>query len=169
MAKVDLGPAGNISRDELLQRITHYETSVAVIDRHLEKAQQEFPQVEALLDIRGVGLYTALLIVAEIGGPERFREGRQVAAYAGLTQRVLQSGDTCYHGRITRQGSPWLRWILVQVALHAKTQDKRLENFYQRIRKRSSAKIARVALARKLAVICWVRLSQWETEHQSAA
>jgi transposase len=84
-----------------------------------------------------------------------------VGAYAGLTPRVSQSGDHAYYGHITHQGSPWLRWILVQAAIHVVKKDPALRNFYQRIRKRSSAKIARVAVARKLAAICWVRLMAW--------
>ena len=108
----------------------------------------------------------ALLIIAEIGEPWRFEDGRKVGAYAGLTARVHQSGSECYSGRITRQGSPWLRWILVEAAMKLVRRDTKLGNFYQRIRKRSSANVARVAAARKLAGICWVRLMRW---HRAAA
>jgi len=169
IADLDLGSASNLARDELLERIQHFDQSIARFDKELRAAELAFPQIEALLDIRGVGRYTALLIVAEIGEPGRFREGRQVAAYAGLTPRVRQSGETCYHGHITRQGSCWLRWILIQAAIHATRHDPQIENFYRRIRKRSSAKIARVALARKLGVICWVRLKRWEEQQRAAA
>ena len=92
-------------------------------------------------------------------------EIEQVAAYAGLTARVNQSGEHIYYGRITRQGSSWLRWALVQVALRACQKDRALNLFYTRIRKRSSAKIARVAVARKLAEICWKRLRRWHRTH----
>jgi hypothetical protein len=51
--------------------------------------------------------------------------------------------------------------------MHAVRQDRGLSNFYQRIRKRSSAKIARVAAARKLATICWVRLMRWHQLQQA--
>ena len=92
-----------------------------------------------------------------------------VAAYAGLTARVHQSGGHGYQGSITRQGSPWLRWILVEAAMKAIRKDVALKNFYTRVRKRSSAKIARVATARKLAEICWKRLRRWHAEHASVA
>ena len=85
----------------------------------------------------------------------------KVGAYAGLTARVSQSGQQCRHGHITHQGSPWLRWILVEAAMKLVRRDRQLGNLYQRIRKRSGAKIARVAAARKLAGICWVRLMAW--------
>lgn len=166
----DFGPIEDLVRDELLERFGHYARQMTLFDKRLEQMQQVFPQVEALLDIRGIGLYSALLIVAEIGEVERFRTAKQVGAYTGLTSRVHQSGGHCYQGSITRQGSPWLRWVLVQVAMKAvHGDDVALKNFYRRIRKRSGAKIARVAAARKLAEICWKRLRRWERKHASEA
>jgi transposase len=155
-------------RDELLERFRHYAKQIALFDKRLEELRQGFPQVEALLDIRGIGLYSALLIIAEIGEVERFRTAKQIGAYTGLTSRVHQSGGHCYQGSITRQGSPWLRWVLVQAAMKAvHGDDLALQNFYRRIRKRSGAKIARVAAARKLAEICWKRLRQWHRQQAS--
>jgi transposase len=86
---------------------------------------------------------------------------REVVAYAGLTARVNQSGEQCYHGHISKQGSPWLRWLLVEAAMKIVQQDVALANFYQRIRKRSSAKIARVATVCKLAETCGRRQLNW--------
>lgn len=165
----DFGPIESMVRDELLERFRHYAKQMTLFDKRLEEMRQAFPQVESLVDIHGIGLYSALLIVAEIGEVERFRTAKQVGAYSGLTSRVHQSGGHCYQGSITRQGSPWLRWVLVQAAMKAVHKDAALKNFYSRIRKRSSAKIARVAAARKLAEICWKRLRQWQREHASQA
>ncbi len=163
---LDLGGATNAIRDERLRRVAYYRQELAVLDRMMAEVAHQFPETASLLDIRGIGLFTALLIVAEIGDPWRFAEGRQVGTWAGLTPRVSQSGDHCYHGHISRQGSGWLRWALVQVAMKVLPGDPALRNFYTRIRKRSSAKIARVAVARKLASICWVRLTRF---HQAQA
>jgi len=114
----------------------------------------------------------------EIGEPERFRNGRQVGAYAGLTARVHQSGQTEHRGGIpastageadgSKQGSRWLRWILVQAAIKLVRRDEQLAAFYQRIRKRAGRNVARVAVARKLAGICWVRLRRWQREQAAA-
>jgi transposase len=165
----EFGPVEDMVRDELLERFRHYAKQMLLFDKRLEEMRQTFPQVEALADIHGIGLYSALLIVAEIGEVDRFRTAKQVGAYTGLTSRVHQSGGHCYQGSITRQGSPWLRWVLVQAAMKAVHRDVALKNFYSRIRKRSSAKIARVAAARKLAEICWKRLRQWERTHADQA
>ena len=99
----DFGLVGNMIRDELLARLWHYDRQIAVFDEQLEKCRPDFPQTEAITDIHGIGLYSALLIVAELGEVERFRTAKQVGAYSGLTSRVHQSGGHCY------QGSPWLR------------------------------------------------------------
>ena len=165
----DFGPIENMVRDELLERFQHYAKQMALFDKRLEEMRPAFPQVDSLLDIHGIGLYSALLIVAEIGEAERFRTAKQVGAYTGLTSRVHQSGGHCYQGSITRQGSPWLRWVLVQAAMKAVRRDVALQNFYSRIRKRSGAKIARVAAARKLAEICWKRLRRWQRERAGQA
>lgn len=168
-AKQDFGPIENMVRDELLARMEHFRAHVATIDGRLEEIRDRFPQVEALLDIHGMGVFSALVVVAELGEVERFRTAKQVSSYAGLSCQVHQSGGHCYHGSITRQGSPWLRWVLVQVAMHVVRKDAALRNFYTRVRKRSSSKIARVAVARKLAEICWKRLRRWHREHERQA
>jgi transposase len=163
--KQDFGAIENLVRDELLARLDHFARQLVILDRQVTALQAVFPQTEVLTAIRGIGLYSALLIVAELGEVERFRTAKQVGAYAGLTSRVHQSGGHCYRGSISRQGSPWLRWILVEAAMKAIQDDVALKNFYTRVRKRSSAKIARVATARKLAEICWKRLRRWHSEH----
>jgi transposase len=168
-AQQDFGPIENLVRDELLGRFQHFSRQIMVLDRRLTDVQAGFPQTEALLDIYGIGLFSALMIVAELGEVERFRSAKQVGAYTGLTSRVHQSGGHCYRGSITRQGSPWLRWVLVEAAMKAIRRDVALKNFYTRVRKRSGAKIARVAAARKLAEICWKRLRRWQREHAAQA
>ena len=165
--ELDLGPAGNVARDELLHRLDHFTRELQAMDAELERQAAAFPEIEALTGLHGIGDYSALLIVAEIGEPDRFAKAKQVGAYAGLTARVNQSGSHCYHGHITKQGSRWLRWILVQAAMKIVGKDQKLNNFYTRIRKRSGRNVARVAVARKLAGICWLRLRRWHREHTS--
>ncbi len=164
VSEQDFGSVGNAARDEIFQRIAHYQKELTSMDQALEALAPNYPEVEALLPIRGIGLYTALLIVAEIGEPWRFQNGRQVGAYAGLTARVSQSGDHCFYGNISKQGSKWLRWSLGQVAMKVLPGDPELKRFYTRIRKRSNWKVARTAVARKLAGICWQRLMSWHQE-----
>lgn len=156
-------------RDDLVARLRWVRGRIAQAEAAFEELRGKFPEVEAILDIHGIGLYGALLIVGELGEVDRFRTEKQVGAYAGLTARVNQSGGHCYHGHITKQGSSWLRWALVEAAMKVIRKDRKLANFYTRVRKRSSAKIARVAVARKLGCICWQRLRRWHREQALAA
>jgi transposase len=168
VSMTDLGFVGNMARDEVLRRMDHYQQEVEALDRALSEMAESYPEIQAIMDIPGIGLYSALLIVGEIGEPARFQNARQVGAYAGLTPRVDQSGGHCYYGSITHQGSSWLRWTLVQAAMKAARHDKPLANLHTRIRKRSGAKIARVAVARKLAGICWIRLRHYQPMKEAA-
>jgi transposase len=169
LEELPLSGAQGWLRDDLVRQLRQVHRRIAEVEKGFEGLKERYPQVEALLDIHGIGLYTGLLIVAEYGEVERFREGKQVGSYAGLTARVNQSGGHCYHGHITRQGSSWLRWALVEAGMKAIREDAGLGNLYTRIRKRSSSKIARVAVARKLAEICWKRLRRWHREHKLPA
>lgn len=163
------GEIDGLVRDELLSRIEHYRREIDLFDQRLELLRPRFPQVEALLNLHGVGLYTALVIIAELGEVNRFRSAKQVGGYTGLTSKVNQSGGHCYYGSITRQGPPWLRWILTETAIHVVRRDPALKRMYDRIRKRAGSKKARIAVARKLAEICWKRLRRWQREHAEQA
>lgn len=165
----DFGPVDNPIRDELLERLEHFNQALTAMERQLEGLRPQYPEAEVLIELHGIGLFSALLIVSEFGDVRRFRTAKQAGAYTGLTPKVDQSGGHCYIGHISKQGSPWLRWILLEAAMKIVHQDVGLANFYTRIRKRASAKIARVATARKLAEICWKRLRRWHREHSELA
>jgi transposase len=82
------GAMDDYVRDELVARLAHFRREVEAIDQRLKELAAGFPEVESLMDIHGVGLYTALVVVGELGEIERFRFADQVGAYAGLTSRV---------------------------------------------------------------------------------
>ncbi|MFZ1009100.1 MAG: IS110 family transposase [Candidatus Sulfotelmatobacter sp.] len=167
--RMDFGPVDNPIRDELLERLQHFDRQLAAMDARLEELRPQYPEAAVLTELYGIGLFSALMMIAEFGDVSRFRRAKQAGAYTGLTPRVEQSGSHCYVGHISRQGSPWLRWVLLEAAMKIIHHDIGLANFYTRIRKRSSAKIARVATARKLAEICWKRLFRWQHEHSEVA
>ena len=99
----------------------------------------QYPEVEALTDLYGIGLFSAMVIVSEFGDVCRFRTAKQAGAYTGLTPRVSQSGSHCHLGHISKQGPPSLRWILVEAAMKIARKDIGLANFHTRIRRRSDA------------------------------
>lgn len=102
-----------------------------------------------LTQLPGVGEFTALVILAEIGEVTRFPSARKLAAWAGLTPTVRGSDLVVRHGHISKQGSAWLRWILCEAAQTAKRHPD-FAGTYQAISKRRGKKIATTAVARKL-------------------
>lgn len=106
---------------------------------------------EALTVMTGIGPVRALTLRAEIGDIARFpRGGRELASYAGLVPRVEQSGSHRRLGRITREGSPWLRYVLVEAAIHAMKRPDPVGRWARRLAHRKGMHTARVALARRL-------------------
>ena len=73
-------------------------------------------RVRWLTTIPGIGMYSAMLPLAEIGDIRRFRDKQALCSYAGRLPRVRESAGKAARGGITREGSPWLRWIMVEAA-----------------------------------------------------
>ena len=101
-------------------------------------------------DLVGIGPVLALTLRAEIGTMQRFPTWPQLASYAGLVPRVEASAGRAWHGHITREGSPWLRWALVEAAIHAMRRPDRTGRWARQLAVRKSICPARVALARVL-------------------
>ena len=89
-----------------------------------------------LTTIPGVGYYIALLVKAEIGDIARFRTGDQLASYAGIDPSTHSSGGVTRHGRITKEGSRWLRWAMVETAHIHFRFDSPVTRAYHRIAER---------------------------------
>ncbi len=113
------------------------------------------PVCRLLMTVPGVGVIVALTYRTGVDAPERFARSRDVGAHFGLTPRRYSSGQTDYDGRISRCGDEMVRTALFQAAhvlMHHGAWSS-LRAWAMRIAKRSSLKAAKVALARKLAVV----------------
>ena len=104
----------------------------------------------ALDTLVGIGPVLALTIRAEIGDIGRFARGAELASYAGLVPRVDASADRYWSGRITKEGSPWLRWALVEAAMHHRRRMDARGRWGRQLAVRKGGFKARVALARRL-------------------
>ena len=120
-----------------------------------------------LRTLPGVGEFTALVMVAEIGDITRFPNARKLASWAGLTPTVRGSDLKVRHGHISKQGSAWLRWVMNQAAQTAKRSPE-FAATYAAIAKRRGKKIATIAIARKLLTRAWHLLSEIEPADASA-
>ncbi|MDY6794862.1 MAG: IS110 family transposase [Actinomycetota bacterium] len=124
------------------------------------KAREHSQGAQLLETIPGVGPVLSLTILAEVGDVTRFHSAKHLASCAGLVPAVSQSGSSTRYGHITRAGSSWLRWALVEAAIHASTRPGPLRDFYIKLKRRKGNKIARVAVARKLATYVYHMLKE---------
>src|SRR5262249_5162114 len=135
--------------DDCLTVIDHLQPIVDRLDRQLHQHAKADARVRVLTVLPGVGEFTALVMLAEIGQISRFGSARKLASWAGLTPTVRGSGLHVRHGHISKQGSVWLRWILIEAAQTAKRHPQ-FADTYQAMARRRGRKIATIAVARKL-------------------
>lgn len=145
---------------ESIQTINH---QIDVISKEISNyAYRNDRNVRILLSITGIDVFAAMLISSEIVDVRRFSTPWKLVSYAGLAPSTRESAGKTMTGRITKQGSPSLRWILVQCALVAIKYDCRLRTFYTRIKNRKGHGKAIVATAKELLVIIWYMLTRNE-------
>jgi transposase len=150
---------------ELLAEIGALEQRCKHIDRELARLNQHDPVVQRLLKIPGVGPLTATALRASVVDVQRFPSGRHFASWLGLTSREHSSGERRRLGRISKQGDPYLRTLLIHgaraVLLAARSAQRRgraldrLRTWALALQERRGHNKAAVALANKLARIVW--------------
>jgi transposase len=151
------------ARDALL-------AAIATINRDIKRLAHSLEACRRLMTIPGVGHLTALAFVAAIDGPDRFRSSRDVGPYLGLVPRRWKSGEIDYTGSISKVGDQRVRTLLYEAANVMLTRYRgnlALKDWALRIGRRSTMRKARVALARRLAIIMHAMLRDG-TEFQVA-
>jgi transposase len=152
LERLALGPWAARRRQDLLKMLVELEDSITELDRAVEIEAQECAAAVRLMSHPGVGPVVALAFVLTIGPADRFRRSKQVVSYLGLNPREHSSGGHQRLGSISKQGNSMMRWLLVEAAQTAVRFDLELRRNYQRLRFRRSSSVAKVAIARKLAV-----------------
>ncbi len=126
-------------------------------EQAVEKQVTEHPQATLLTSIPGIKFVSALTIIAEIGDIKRFPDAKKLMGYAGLVPSTYSSGDVTRHGRITKTGNKWLRYIMVEVAQHQQRCKRKpgFGSYYLKLKAKRGANTAAVATARKLLAVVW--------------
>jgi transposase len=144
-----------------LERVLHaVHTEARAAEAAVLALAQADPIAVALRRVPGVGPILSVVLRAEIGTIDRFASGPALASYAGIVARVEASAGTRRYGGITRQGSPWVRWALVEVALRAMKRPDARGRWARRLAIHKGIKKARVALARRM---CDEIVHTWQT------
>ena len=139
-------------REELLKLLDQLGESIATLDCAVAGEAFARPAARRLMTHPGVGPVTALAFVLTLGPVSRFPRGKQVASYFGLIPSEHSSGGRQRLGHISKQGSSFVRGLLVEAAQSAVRHEPELRRQYQRLSHRRSRALAKVAMARKLAV-----------------
>jgi transposase len=150
-------------RQELLELLDQLDPNIDELSQAIQQEAERMPEVKLLMSHPGVGPITALAFVLVIGTPERFGCGKQVASYLGLIPCEDSSSDHWRLGHITKQGNKLLRFLLGQAAQSAARCEEQWHRQYAHLTMRRNKSIAKVAMARKLAVrLFWMWRQGWD-------
>ncbi len=150
----------------LVESLEAIEIQIKRSSRSLAAAAAADPVASRLMSVPGIGPITALVFKSSIEDPDRFARGEDAGAFAGLVPRRSQSGERDYKGRISKAGDPLLRSALYEAAHSLLVRVKRpspLQTWGKKLAETKGPKRARIAVARKLAILLH-RLWQSETE-----
>jgi transposase len=162
LKSVELSGLDRLMLDNYLMHLENLDLQIERVDEEITSKASFDSDVKLLLSLKGINVYSALLIKSEIGRIERFSDYKKLVSWAGLAPSLHQSGDVEYHGNITKQGSTMLRWIMVESARVATVFDPRLKAFYERVARRRGDQKAVVAVANKMLKIIWFMLVRKE-------
>jgi len=146
---------------DALEEIATLEARAQALQDQLANLAEHLPAVALLLSVPGVGILTATALVAFVGTIQRFRSGRNFAAYLGLTPREYSSGLARRLGGITKRGNSYVRMLLIHGARsalragHVAPHPDDLRTWALALQRRKGHNVAAVALANKLARVCW--------------
>jgi transposase len=150
LRKVELPQAAREALDTYCALIDQVSWHMAKQEQQIGKMAKGDPRARWLTTIPGIGVYSAMILLSEIGEVQRFATAKALYSYAGLVPWVRESAGHKSRGPITRCGSPRLRWVMVEAAHTATRCCPAAKNYYERLRRRKHGNVARVALARKL-------------------
>jgi transposase len=148
-------------RDDLLKMLDELEARIGKLDVAVVQEATQYADTKLLQTQPGVGPITALAFVLTIGPVERFARSKQVASYLGLIPAEYSSGGRQKLLGISKQGNTFLRTLLVEAGQSAARYDPELKRAYQRLAHRKHRALAKVMVARKLAVrLYWMLRTQ---------
>ena len=149
---LNLGVWASHRRQALLTMVDELDASLKQLDAAVAEQAELNTAAVLLMTHPGVGPVTSLAFVLTLGPVARFERSKQVASYLGLNPREHSSGGKQRLGAISKQGNPMMRSLLVEAGHSAARLDTELKQDYQRLKLRRGSGVAKVAIARKLAV-----------------
>ncbi|MGO9589275.1 MAG: IS110 family transposase [Candidatus Acidiferrales bacterium] len=163
LEKLPLETWASRRRHDLLELLDRMNPTIEALTAAVEQEAKKQPEVLRLMTHPGVGPLTALAFVLIIGTPDRFPCGKQIGSYVGLIPSEDSSAGRQRLGHISKQGNSLLRFLLVEAAQAAVRYDPDWRRRYVHLAMRRERRIAKVAMARRLAVrLYWMWRNGWE-------
>jgi transposase len=151
VAALELDPGVRAQVDVMLTIIEALDEQLGLVEGELRRFSRSERRCQALQTIFGVGPIYSCHLLAEIGEASRFTRSRQLVRASGLDPAALESADNKRRGRLSRQGSPHLRWALVEAANHSMRTSSPDHDLYATTAARCGRGRARLTVARKIA------------------
>jgi transposase len=166
LTELDLPALDRLEVNLLLPQWELLDDQLEVVEAKIAERAGDDEQVKLLESVPGMGHYSAVAIASRIGNVARFRRPDSLANYFGLTPGCRNSGEATQRlGSITKQGSKMVRYLLNQAVVKVLRFDGAMRGWFKRIKRRRGAKIARVAVMRRLATILWHMLKRNQKYH----
>lgn len=159
---LEMSPIDKVILDTSISSIQNLTEQIGIVSQEIARYAWQSDDVKILLSMTGIDVFAAMVISVEIVDIRRFATPWKLVSYAGMAVAKRESAGKVRSGKITKQGSAWLRWILVQCARVAVMHDDHLRDYYIRIKKRKGDGRAIVATAKEMLVIIWYMLSRQE-------
>jgi transposase len=155
--------------ESYLRILERLDEEIKLLSKELRGIAEDDEEVKLLMTIPGIGYYSAVLMKSEVGNIERFPFAERLCSYAGLVPSTHASGRMVRHGGITKEGSRWLRWVMVEAAqTHVYKYDTSITRAYNRIAEKRGKRIAIIAAARRLLMVSYSVLKNKKPYHDQA-
>jgi transposase len=146
--------------EDLVQGHRQIQAHVKLTDGLVKTLYDEMEEAARIDTIPGFARTLSVLVAVEIADIRRFPRLADLHSYAGVIPSTRASGSRTFHGHLTKQGSVWLRWAVVEAVYPAIRRDLVLRALYKRLARRKGANVAKIAVARRLLTIIYRVLSE---------
>jgi transposase len=160
VAEKELRPTAQLVINEMLLLIDQLDEQIKALAKDIPLTKELEAKAELLMSMPGIGKLNAATILGEVGDVTRFDSAKALCNWAGITPRVHQSDTVVRHGRISKQGSRYLRSAMVRASITACRISPRWSGVYERLARRCGWRAAKVAVARRLLTVVYYMMKR---------
>lgn len=153
MEKLELRTIYRQEINSCLSVCDYLKSQIIQFEEDIKKQAEISEDTKLLMSIPGISFFSSLLITSEIGDYKRFSSSKKLCSFAGIVPSVYSSGGKTRLGKITKLGNSNLRFVLLQAVPHVVKKSKHLGSLYIKVSRKHGAKVARIAVARRLLAV----------------